>query len=289
MGYLYALAAFACIGSYLVPARFASVKGLAFFPWMGWGMLVLELFRFDSLKALWAHPLWFWGSFAAGILWAFGQGFGNLALQEISLAKAAVLFNCNSFINITIGLVLFKEVSGLGAILFLIAGGLLLFWGSWKVSSASAVPSKEGDLKKGIIMSLLAGFFWGVYFTPVKALQVWAPQSNLSSVDILSGLMLGGALTGLVWGHWRGKVSWSGRNFGLGIATAGLWLLGTTAFLHAIDTLGLSRAVPIINSNSLVYAGWSLFVFRELPLSQGPKVLTGTFIVIAGIVFLAFS
>jgi drug/metabolite transporter (DMT)-like permease len=289
MGYVYALGAFFCIGSYLVPARFSNNKGLAFFPYMALGMLVLDLFRIDSLKALWAHPLWFWGSIIAGLVWALGQAFGNLALSEISMAKAAVIFNFNSFFNIALGLALFHEASGFRAYGLILAGGLLLFIGAWGVSKASASPAKEGNLKKGIIYSCLASVFWGTYFTPVKALQTFRSEASLNSMDILSGLMLGGAVTGLLVGFLAVKPKFGLKDVGLGLGTAILWAVGTIFFLLAIDQLGLARAVPIINSNALVYAAWSLFVFKELPLSQGPKVFGGTLIVVLGIVLLALA
>jgi len=289
MGYVYALGAFFCIGSYLVPARFSENKGLSFFPFMAIGMLALELFRIDSLKALWAHPLWFWGSVGAGLVWALGQTFGNLSLGEISLAKAAVIFNFNSFFNIALGLALFHEATGFRAYGLIFAGGVLLFLGAWWVSKASAVPSKEGNLKKGIFYSCLASVFWGTYFTPVKALQTFRPDPSLTSMDILTGLILGGAITGLVLGLLASKPKFGWKDMGLGLATAGLWALGTIFFLLAIDQLGLARAVPIINSNALVYAAWSLFVFKELPLSQGTKVFGGTLLVVMGIVLLAMA
>ena len=113
IGYLYALGAFACIGSYMIPVRFATAKGLAFLPFMGVGMVLLDLIRFHSLQALWGHPHWFWASIVSGVLWACGQSLANVALEEVSLAKASVLFNANSLINIGFGLIVFKEASGL--------------------------------------------------------------------------------------------------------------------------------------------------------------------------------
>ncbi len=205
MGYLYALAAFACIGSYLVPIRFSSAKGISFLPLMGLGMILIELFRWESVKSLWAHPLWFWGSLGSGFLWVLGQGFGNLALEEISLAKAATFYNINTFINIGLGLALFKEASGWKSYLLLLAGGCLLFIGALWVSRASATPAKENNLKKGIWMSLCAGFFWGIYFAPVKALQVFSPEPALSSLDILAGLVLGGSLPALALGLFQSR------------------------------------------------------------------------------------
>src|SRR5260221_802686 len=151
IGYLYALGAFACIGSYMMPVRCATAKGIAFLPFMGLGMVLIDLFRFNSLLALWDHPHWFWASIVSGLLWVCGQSLANLALEEVSLAKASVLFNFNSFINIAFGLILFKEASGLRSYLFLLAGGLVLFIGAWWVANLSASPAKEGNLKKGIL------------------------------------------------------------------------------------------------------------------------------------------
>ncbi|HEY5040143.1 MAG TPA: GRP family sugar transporter, partial [bacterium] len=256
---------------------------------MGLGMVGVELFLSPSLKALWEHPLWFWGSVFAGILWACGQSLANLALDEISLAKASVFFNVNSFINIGFGLVVFHEASGLKAYLLLLAGGILIFLGAWWVARVSATPAKEGNLKKGLILSLLAGVFWGFYFTPIKILQTWYPEVSLTFVDAFSGMILGGAGPALLLGLFHRRKDLTVRNASLGVLTATLWAVGTIFFLLAIQSLGLSRAVPIVNSSTLVYTCWSLFVFKEIPFSQGPKVLGGTLLVVGGVILMAFS
>ncbi len=289
IGYLYALAAFACIGSYMVPVRFSTSKGLKFMPFMGLGMVLMDIVRHPSLQALWQHPKWFWASILSGLLWVTGQTLANLALEEVSLAKASVLFNFNSFINIAFGLLVFHEASGLRAYLYLLAGGVLLFVGAWWVARISAAPSKEGNLEKGILMGILAGFFWGLYFTPIKAAQVWDPQPTLSALDALSGLALGGTLPALVLFFFCRRKDWSIRNVAMGGTTTFLWAVGMACFLLAIDGLGLSRAVPIVNSSGLVYAAWSLFVFKEFSFSAWPEVLGGTLIVVAGVILMAFS
>jgi drug/metabolite transporter (DMT)-like permease len=285
---LCALAAVACIGSYMVPSRFATAKGAAFLPFMGLGLAAIALLLFGSIQALAAHPLWLAGTLLSGVLWALGQGLANAALAEISLAKATVLFNINSFLNIALGLVVFHEASGLTAYLLLFSGGVLLFIGAWVVSRVTAPPAREGNLKKGVVLSLLAGFCWGVYFAPVKALQTWDASAGFSSLDVLSGMILGGALSALMsaWFHPRGH--WNFRNVALGILTAVLWAIGTICFLTIIRTLGLSRAVPIVNSNILVYALWSL-AFGELHLSQWRQLALGFLLVAGGVVFLVFS
>ena len=289
MGYLYAFVAFLFIGSYLVPPRLATVRGLTFFPVMGLGMLLADLFLWDSLQNLWADPMWFWGSMLSGLLWACGQGLGNMALEEISLAKAAVFFNFNSFVNIMVGLVMFHEATGFRAYFLLLSGGVLLFLGAWWVARVTASPAKEGNLKRGLLLSLAAGLFWGLYFAPMRALQVWYSRAQLTPMDALSGMILGGALAALLLAFLPKPGRWAWRNILLGCGSAGLWVFGTAGFLLAIQSLGLSRAVPIVNSNTLVYAGWSLFVFKEFPLREWKKISAGTLIVVAGVILMAFS
>ena len=286
-GYLYALAAFLCIGSYMVPVRFSSSKGMAFFPLLGLGLAATILALQGPLRELGAHPFWLGVMAVSGLLWACGQIFAYLTLEEISLSKAAVFFNLNSLFNIALGILLFKEASGGRALLFILWGGGVLFAGTWWVSRVQAEPSRKENLKKGILFSLLAAFFWGIYFVPVKAIQIWGGAGSLPVLSLLAGLSLGGIVPILLVALWGRKTEWNLSNVGWGLATAFLWAAGMYCFLSANRLLGLSRAVPIVNSNALLYAGWSLFVFKELPFRQWPKVLAGTALVVAGVSLMA--
>jgi glucose uptake protein GlcU len=287
MGYLYAFAAFAFIGSYMVPTRFAKARGSAFLPCMALGLLGLEAFFIEELKALWANPAWFVASLLTGLLWAVGQALANDALGEISLAKASVFFNINSFINIGMGVLLFREASGWKAYTLLLIGASLLFLGAKVVAGVAAPPSKEGNLRKGIVLSLLAGILWGVYFAPVQAAQ-GGSEGAFTPLMALAGMVLGGAVPLFLFGFWKARGRLAGKDLGLGLLTAGLWMGGTLFFLKANLAMGLSRSVPIVNSNVLMYAGWSL-VFKELPLAQWRKVLGGALTVAAGVALMALS
>lgn len=289
MGYLFVIGAFFCIGSYMVPVRFATSKGLRFMPFMGLGLLIFDLLRWDSLAHLAAHPLWLGACVLSGLLWAAGQILANMTLEEVSLAKSSVLFNVNSFINIAVGLLAFHEASGMTAYLFLLAGGLVLFAGAWYVAGIAPAPSKEGNLRKGVIYGLSAGIFWGLYFMPVKAVQTWYPEPGLGALDVLSGLAFGGTFPALLLFLKVPKTEFRIRNIGMGLITTLLWSGGTACFLLAIQSLGLSRAVPIVNTSGLVYALWSLFVFKEFPMSVWPKVLGGAVIVAVGAILTAQS
>jgi len=287
MGYLYAFAAFAFIGSYMVPTRFAKARGSAFLPCMALGLLGLEVFFIEELKVLWANPSWLMASLLTGLLWALGQALANDALEEVSLAKASVFFNINSFINIGMGVLLFQEASGWKAYAFLLAGATLLFLGAKGVAGVAASPSKEGNLRKGIVLSLLAGVLWGVYFAPVQAAQ-GGSAGAFTPLMALAGMILGGAVPLFLFGSWKARGRMAGKDLGLGLLTAALWMGGTLFFLKANLALGLSRAVPIVNSNVLMYAGWSL-VFKELPLAQWRRVLGGALTVAAGVALMALS
>ena len=288
-GYLWALVGFTCIGSYMLPVRFSTAKGFSFFHLMGFGLLVIVLLRWKSVQLLWAHPQWFWAALLSGVLWGLGQASAGLALEEISLAKGVVYFNFNTLLNIVLGLVIFREATTLKSLALLLLGAALLSAGALWVTSISAPPAKEGNLKKGIWLSLLAGFFWGIYFLPIRLVPQWDPQPLISQLDVLIVLVLGGAITAILIPVIHKTKGLTTVNLSLGLVSALLWVLGMSGMLMAIQMLGLSRAVPIVNSSSLVYAGWSLFVFKELHFNEWPKVLGSALLALLGGILMALS
>lgn len=287
LGYVYCLGAFLFIGSYLVPSRFSKSAGLAFLPPMGAGLLVLAILGFPLLRDLAASPRYLGATLLSGLLWCLGQCAANIALREISLAKGSALFNVNTLINLAAGLMLFGEGARPGSAPYLIAGGLLLFAGAVWVAWAQAAPQKEGDFRKGLLWSLAAAFCWGVYFLPILAAQKAFPSAPFTAFHHLEGLAAGGGLSALAVGLWPGARPKRGGDFGWGFLSSVLWAAGTGFFLAAIGTLGLSKTVPIVNANVLVYAAWSLFVFKELPLSQAARVLGGCLAIALGIALTA--
>jgi len=288
-GYLWALVGFVCIGNYMLPVRFSATKGFSFFYLMGWGLLAAVLLRWNSVQLLWAHPQWFWAALASGVIWGLGQICANLALEEISLAKGVVYFNFNTLLNIVLGLMIFHEAGSLQSYVFLLLGATLLAGGALWVTQITAAPAKEGNLKKGIVLSLLAGFFWGIYFLPIRLVPQWDPEPSITQLDVLIVLVLGGAVTALFIPVFHKTKKVNAKDFGLGLFSAFLWVLGMSGMLMGIQLLGLSRAVPIINASSLIYAGWSLFVFKELRFSEWPKVLGSALLALLGGILMALS
>ena len=285
-----AFGALLCLGSYMMPVRFSKAKGMAFFPAMALGILLLDIGFFkNALGQLAAFPGAFALAILSGLLWAGGQLMANAALEEISLAKGTLLFSLNTFINILIGLILFKEGSGPRGLELIALGGALLFAGAWLVSIAEPASNQKENLKKGVPLALAAGLFWGAYFLPIKTAPLINPQFTLPPLVFLSGLALGGCLPGFAVLVYKKGKGLDPQSLGAGLLSAALWIGGMAFFLLAIQSMGLSRAVPIVNANSLVYAFWSLFVFKEIPFSQAPKVLGGTLIALAGILLLARS
>jgi drug/metabolite transporter (DMT)-like permease len=289
LGYLYAFGAFLAIGSYLVPSRFARSKGLAFLPVLGAGLLVCVLPLLPWFLELARSPRWLLATFLSGLLWCAGQSLAGLALEEMSLAKAAAVFNVNTLINLAAGILLFGEAGDPSRLPGLLLGGALLFAGAVWVAWAQAVPRKERDLRKGLLLSLGAALCWGVYFLPLVALRRADPASPLTGLHTLSGLMVGGGVAALAvgfLGRWR--IEWR-KDAPHGFASAVLWTVGTFCFLAAIERLGLARTVPVVNTNVLMYALWSFAVFKELPWSQAPRVLGGCLLLAVGIALLAGS
>jgi glucose uptake protein GlcU len=254
---------------------------------MGTGMLVGALLLFPKLLDLTSSPLWLGATLLSGLLWCLGQCSANIALEEISLAKGSALFNVNTLINLAAGLLLFGEGARPGSAPWIVSGGLLLFVGAVWVAWAQAAPQKERNLKKGILWSLAASVCWGVYFLPLVALRKQDPQAAFTTLHLLAGLMAGGGLSALAVGLFpSAKPKWN-RDLIWGFLTAALWVAGTGWFLMGISILGLSKTVPVVNANVLVYAAWSLFFFKELPISQATRVLGGCLAIAVGIALIA--
>ncbi len=289
MGCLWALLGVVCIGCYMLPVRFSATKGFSFFHLMGLGMLPVVVFRWGSLESLWAHPMWLGASLLSGMLWGLGQIAANVALEEISLAKAAVYFNSNTLLNILLGLVIFHEADSLSSTLLLLMGAVLLTAGAIWVTKIPASLSKEGNLKRGIFFSLTAGFFWGIYFFPITWMRHSDAQTSIGQLDVLIGLALGGAIIGMGLPLFVKTQKAPPADWALGFGSAILWVTGMSGMLMAIQLLGLSRAVPMVNANTLVYTAWSLFYFKELPLAQWPKVLGSALLALGGGVLMALS
>ena len=287
MGYLYCLGAFLFIGSYNVLPRFSKSTGLSFLPLMGGGLLIGVLLFYPVFLQLAASPLWLGATFLSGLLWCWGQCAANIALDEISLAKGAALFNVNTLINLAAGLLLFGEGAKPGSAPWIVSGALLLFAGAVWVAWAQAAPKKERDFKKGFFWSLAAACCWGVYFLPILAVQKLDPEAHFTTLHTLVGLMVGGGLSALGVGFFpKVKPHWI-QDFRWGVLSALLWAAGTGYFLMGISSLGLSKTVPMVNTNVLMYAIWSLFIFKELPVSQAARVLGGCCTIALGIALIA--
>jgi glucose uptake protein GlcU len=233
--------------------------------------------------------MWLGAALLSGLLWGVGQIAANLALEEISLAKAAVYFNSNTLLNILLGLVFFHEATSLNSTLLLLMGAVLLTAGAIWVTKIPALSSKEGNLRKGIFFSLLAGFFWGIYFFPITWMRHSDTQTSIGQMDVLIGLALGGAIVAIAVSFFEKTKKTSPLDWALGFGSAVLWVVGMSGMLMAIQLLGLSRAVPMVNANTLVYTAWSLFYFKELPLAQWPKVLGSVLLALAGGILMALS
>jgi glucose uptake protein GlcU len=287
VGYLYCFGAFLFIGSYLVPSRFAKSKGLGFLPLMGFGLLVGSLALYPYYLDLASSPLWLGASLLSGLLWCLGQCSANIALEEISLAKGSALFNVNTLINLTAGLVLFGEGARPGSLPYLVSGGLLLFAGAVWVAWTQPSPRKERDFKKGLVWSLVAAGCWGVYLLPILMAKKLEPNDSFTHLHTLVGLMAGGGLSALLVGCFPKVKTYWREDLGWGVLSSVLWVAGTGFFLGGISTLGLAKTVPIVNANVLVYAAWSLFVFKEFPVSQAFRVLGGCLAIALGIALTA--
>lgn len=239
-----------------------------------------------------------WG-IMAGCLWAIGNTLTVFAVKDIGLSLAFPLWNSNSLIGIVWGTVLFKELHGASWLrkLGVVGGALAIFVGAVVISVVStASAATHADALRGISAALGAGLMFGsmyisyrkAYITgmnPLTFLTFFTFGEIVTAAVIAIGF-LGGA--GPFWNELvadRSILFWP-------LLGGFMWVVGDLFQNYATKYIGISRGIPLSNTNQLWGLLWAIFVFGELHgLSSGVymEVIGGSVLMVAGAAVIAFS
>ena len=208
----------------------------------------------------------------AGALWAVANTLTIFAIRDVGLAIAFPLWNTNSLIGIFWGWLLFHELDGASArSWFRVAGGAaLIVVGSVLLSALSVhtMTATPGRALGGIAAALGAGVLWGTMYVPYRKAYL-SGINPLSFVTIFTfgelgtmlflGTVLPGSLSAL--GHqllaMRSSMFW--------LLLGGFcWVIGDLFQQYATKYVGISRAIPLSNTNQLWGFAWGVLVFGEL-------------------------
>ena len=238
-----------------------------------------------------------WGVMA-GCLWAVGNTLTVFAVRDIGLSLAFPLWNSNSLIGILWGILLFKELhrAAWTRKVGVVGGALVIFLGAVLLSAASTSQAAQGSALRGIGAALGAGLMFGsmyisyrkAYITGMNPLTflTFFTFGEITTVTLSAIVFLGGIQP--LWQELtthRHILFWP-------LLGGFVWVIGDLLQNYATKYVGISRGIPLSNTNQLWGLLWAIFVFRELHgLSPTvyAEVIGGSILMAAGAVAIASS
>jgi drug/metabolite transporter (DMT)-like permease len=234
----------------------------------------------------------------AGCLWAVANTLTIFAIRDIGLSIAFPLWNSNSLLGILWGFLFFNELRQAGRRRWtgVLGGALVLCIGAALLAIASSAGhSPAVHSLQGVWAALGAGILWGTMYIPYRKAYLTGmnPLSfvtffsfgELGTMSILSVSSLG--LNPL----WQELLSARSVVFWLMLGGF-VWVIGDVFQQYAAKYVGISRGIPLSNSNQLWGLLWGILVFGELhgrSSSVYVEVIGGSLLMMLGVGAIAFS
>ena len=236
----------------------------------------------------------------AGMLWAVANTLTVFAIRDVGLSIAFPLWNTNSLVGLFWGWLLFNELRGstakdwakvLGGAAAIVVGACLLAYATQHHSAGG--PS---NATLGVLAALGAGVMWGTMYVPYRKAYI-SGMNPLSFVTVFTvgelgtTIALGAAYHGGLANLWveLGKA----RPAMFWLFLGGFcWVLGDLFQQYAAKYIGISRGIPLSNTNQLWGLAWGALVFGELAslgLDARFLVIGSSLIMIAGAVSISFA
>jgi glucose uptake protein GlcU len=233
----------------------------------------------------------------AGCLWAVANTLTIFAIRDVGLSIAFPLWNSNSLIGIIWGFLLFNELRQAGWQRWagVVGGTAILCVGGAMLAIASAAQSSSGHAMNGVWAALGAGVLWGTMYIPYRKAYLTG-MNPLSFVTFFTFGELGmmGVLALMYSGVaplWNELLAARSVIFWLMLGGF-VWVIGDLFQQYAAKYVGISRGIPLSNTNQLWGMLWGILVFGEL---QGKthatyvQVIGGSLLMILGVAAIAVS
>ena len=233
----------------------------------------------------------------AGCLWAVANTLTIFAIRDVGLSIAFPLWNSNSLIGILWGFLLFNELrqAGWRSWAGVVGGTAVLCVGGAMLAIASASQNTSGHAMNGVWAALGAGVLWGTMYIPYRKAYLTG-MNPLSFVTFFTfgelGMMGALALTYSGWGPLWHELQ-AARSVIFWLMLGGfVWVIGDLFQQYAAKYVGISRGIPLSNTNQLWGMLWGILVFGEL---QGKshatyvQVIGGSVLMILGVAAIAAS
>src|SRR6202162_1164966 len=233
----------------------------------------------------------------AGCLWAVANTMTIFAIRDIGLSIAFPLWNSNSLLGILWGFLFFNELRQAGWRRWagVLGGALVMCVGAAILAAASASQTSSTHSLNGVWAALGAGALWGTMYIPYRKAYLTGmnPLSfitfftfgELGMMSILAVTYIGVHPLFRELSQARGVLFW--------LMLGGfIWVMGDLFQQYAAKYIGISRGIPLSNTNQLWGLLWGTLVFGELHgrgYSTYAQVIGGSLLMMSGVAAIAFS
>jgi drug/metabolite transporter (DMT)-like permease len=233
----------------------------------------------------------------AGCLWAVANTLTIFAIRDVGLSIAFPLWNSNSLIGIIWGFLFFNELRQAGWRRWagVLGGTAVMCFGAAMLAVASAAQNSSEHASSGVWAALGAGVLWGTMYIPYRKAYLTG-MNPLSFVTFFTfgelGMMsvLALAYSGAV-PLWRELLEARGVIFWLMLGGF-VWVVGDLFQQYAAKYVGISRGIPLSNTNQLWGLLWGILVFGELHDKSDTtylQVIGGSLLMVLGVGAIAAS
>ena len=233
----------------------------------------------------------------AGCLWAVANTMTIFAIRDIGLSIAFPLWNSNSLLGILWGFVFFNELRQAGWRRWtgVLGGAVVMCAGAALLAVASSTQAPAAHSMRGVWAALGAGILWGTMYIPYRK----AYLSGMNPLSFVTFFTFGelGMMAALAIGFlglaplWHQLMSAQDVLFWLMLGGF-VWVIGDVFQQYAAKYVGISRGIPLSNSNQLWGLLWGIFVFGELRgsgTSTYLQVIGGSVLMMSGVAAIALS
>ncbi|HET9407022.1 MAG TPA: GRP family sugar transporter [Candidatus Sulfotelmatobacter sp.] len=233
----------------------------------------------------------------AGCMWAVANTLTIYAIRDVGLSIAFPLWNTNSLLGIFWGFLLFHELQNAGwrRWLGVLGGALAMFGGATLLAIASSTQSSSGRAAFGVMAAIGAGVLWGTMYIPYRK----AYLTGMNPLSFVTFFTVGelATMAALALAYRGVRPLWheivQARPVLFWLMLSGfVWVIGDLFQQYATKYIGISRGIPLSNTNQLWGLLWGILVFHELHGSSHRvygQVIGGSILMALGAVAIALS
>src|SRR5450432_830262 len=227
----------------------------------------------------------------AGCLWAVANTLTIFAVRDIGLSIAFPLWNSNSLLGILWGFLFFNELRQASWRRWagVLGGALVMCVGAALLAIASSSQGPAGHSLRGVWAALGAGVLWGTMYIPYRK----AYLTGMNPLSFVTFFTFGelGMMSALAIGYkglsplWQELVAARGVIFWLMLGGF-IWVIGDLFQQYAAKYVGISRGIPLSNTNQLWGLLWGILVFGELherSQTTYAQVIGGSLLMMVGV------